>query len=94
MFYNKYNKNEGIMKIRIFTSVKNIFTKKNNLNNLNTNINYNPPLRTREIPSNISPKKELTTGEKMDKICELIIKRLDRIDKRYQEMLVLLNKKK
>ena len=79
------------MKIRLFTSIKNIFTKKNNLN---TNINYNQQLRTMQKPSNISPKKELTAGERMDKICKLIIKRLDRIDKRNQEMLILLNKKK
>ena len=91
MFYNKYNKSGDIMKIRLFTSIKNIFTKKNNLN---TNINYNPQLRTMLIPSNISPKKELTAAEKMDKICKLIIKRLDSIDKRNQEMLILLNKKK
>ena len=79
------------MKVSLFTSIKNIFTKKNNLN---TNINYNPQLRSMPIPSNISPKKELTAGEKMDKISKLIIKRLDRIDKRYQEMLILLNEKK
>ena len=79
------------MKVSLFTSIKNIFTKKNNLN---TNINYNQQLRTMQIPSNIFPKKELTAGERMDKICKLIIKRLDRIDKRNQEMLILLNKKK
>ena len=79
------------MRIRLFTSIKNIFTKKNNLN---TNINYNPPLRTMQIPSNISPQKELTAGEKMDKICKFIIKRLDRINKRNQEMIALLTKKK
>lgn len=92
MFYNKYNKYGGIMKIRLFTSIINIFNKKNNLNN--TNINYNQQLRIMQIPSNISPKKELTAGEKMDKICKLIIKRLDIIDKRNKEMLILLNKKK
>jgi len=79
------------MKNCSFTSIKNIFTKKNNLN---TNINYNPQLRTMQIPSNISQKKELTAGEKMDKICKLIIKRLDRINKRSQEMLIVSNKKK
>lgn len=47
-----------------------------------------------QIPSNISPSKETTAGVKMEEICKLIIKRLDRIDKRYQEMIVLLNKKK
>ena len=77
------------MRIRLFTSIKNIFTKKNNLN---TNINYNPQLRTMQIPSNISPQKELTAGEKMDKICKFIIKRLDRINKRNQEMIALLTK--
>ena len=91
MFYDKYINSGGIMKTRLFTSIKNIFYPKNNLN---TNINYNPQLRTMQIPSNISQKKELTAGEKMDKICKLIVKRLDRINKRNQEMLILLNKKK
>ena len=78
------------MKIRLLTSIKNIFTKKN----LSTNINYNPQIRTMQIPSNISPKKEVTAAEKMDKICKLIIKRLYWCDKRNQELLILLNKKK
>ena len=91
MFYNKYINNGGIMKICLFTSIKNNFTKKNNLN---TNINSNTQLKIMQIPSNISSLKETSAGVKMEEICKLIIKRLDRIDKRYQEMIVLLNKKK
>ena len=88
MFYNKYINNGDIMKICLFTSIKNIFTK------LNTNINSNTQLKIMQIPSNISSSKETSAGVKMEEICKLIIKRLDRIDKRYQEMIVLLNKKK
>ena len=90
MFYNKYINSGGIMKILLFAS-KNIFTKKNNLN---TNINYNPPIRIMQMPSNILTKKESTTGGIMEEICKLIIKRLDRIDKRNQEILARLTKNK
>ena len=56
-------------------------------NNLNTNINSNTQLKIMQIPSNISSLKETSAGVKMEEICKLIIKRLDRIDKRYQEMI-------
>lgn len=72
------------MKIRLFTSAKNLLTPKNNVNK---NINYNQRLTMIQIPSNIIIKKKPTTVDTVDKIIKLIIKRLDRIEQKNKEIL-------
>ena len=63
------------------------FTK----NNLNRNINYNKPLKSSiKIPNNILIKKECTTGEKLVKITNLIIKRLHIIEENNKKLLMQL----
>lgn len=72
------------MKIKLFN-----FTRRN----FNRNINYNPPIKNiSKIPSNLPVKKQLTTGEKLVKITELIDKILCRIDKKNEEILAKLKK--
>ncbi len=70
------------MKIRLFNFIK---------RNPSTNINYNPPLKNlSKTPNNMLTKKELTPGEKLVKITELIKERLSNIADKDKEILAQL----
>ena len=66
------------MKLKLFNLTK---------SNLNRNINYNPPLKNiANMPNNMLIKKELTTGQKLVKISQLLIKILSGIEENNKKM--------
>ncbi len=72
------------MKIRLFNFIK---------RNPSRNINCNPPLKNiSSIPNNLQAKKELTTGEMLVKITELIKEILDDMVKKDKEILAQLKR--
>ena len=72
------------MKIKLFHSVK---------RNPSRNINYNPSIKNiSKMPNNTITMKELTPGEKLVKITELINRILCRIEEKNKGMLGQLKK--